>query len=158
MNKVCCGFGHRELLIDIKNTLDGTIEDLIVCHGVNRFMTGGMGDFDNLFASAVRGAKSRHPEIRLLLVKPYFTSDLNADKRYYESAFDAVIIPEELSAVHYKTAITLRNRWMIDHSQLVLTCVYRDFGGAYTATQYAQKQKKLYKNLASEHFALASLV
>ncbi len=158
MNKICCGFGHRELLIDIKNELEETVEELIVYHGINRFMTGGMGDFDNLFASAVRGAKGRHPEIHLLLVKPYFTADLNTNKFYFEKMYDTVLIPDELSTAHYKTAIPQRNRWMIDHSALVITCVYRNFGGAYTAMQYAEKQQKLYKNLARESFATTFLV
>ena len=52
--------------------------------------------------------------------------------------YDWIIIPEELSGVHPKAAITMRNRWMVDASDYVIACVRRDFGGAYETVKYAR--------------------
>lgn len=43
---------------------------------------------------------------------------------------------------HPKAAIGMRNRLMVDKSDFVIGCIYRDYGGAYTALKYAEKQKK----------------
>jgi len=76
---------------------------------------------------------------------------LNEDKDYYERAFDRIIVPFELAEVHYKAAITKRNRWMVDASDYVIAFVYRDFGGAYTTLKYAQRSGKRIIQLADSH-------
>lgn len=43
--------------------------------------------------------------IRLNLVLPYMTNQINRDKEYLESRFDDIIIPMDLMGVHYKAAI-----------------------------------------------------
>lgn len=54
--------------------------------------------------------KKKYPTIKLILVLPYITNELNENKEYYISTFDDVIIPEELMGVHYKAAIEKRNQ------------------------------------------------
>lgn len=147
MKKVCCGFGHRKLFEKIDDELEVLIEELITVNNVRTFMTGDMGSFDKSFSAAVRKAKRKHKDIELHLVLPYFSNRINKDKNFYEELFDKIIIPEELVGVHYKRAITQRNKWMIDSSDYVLTCVCRKQGGAYTAMKYAKESGKLYKNI-----------
>lgn len=142
MSGYCCGFGHREFYKDIKNELQTVIKRLIVEKSITDFLTGGMGDFDSLFSSTVRSCKALYGDIRLILVKPYFSNELNTNKVYYETFYDDVIIPEAVAGHHYKSAITKRNRWMIEQSDIVLSGVYRDFGGAYDAIKYAHKIQK----------------
>ena len=105
-------------------------------------MTGGMGDFDGMFSSAVRTLKRKYADINLLLVKPYFSGELNTNKEYYEYMYDEVIIPDVVAGVHPKSAITKRNRWMVEKSDIILYYIQRDFGGAYTAIKYATKLGK----------------
>ena len=143
MKTACCGFGHRELYRDIKKDLQQAIEKLVEQKGISVFYTGNMGEFDSLFINAVNECKRKtEKEIRLVLVLPYLTKELNKNKEYYEETFDEIIIPEICEAAHYKQAITRRNEWMIEQSQIVLSAVYRDFGGAFTALQYAVKCDK----------------
>lgn len=142
MDNCCCGFGHRDLYVNLRNELLIEIERLIQKDNITIFYTGGMGEFDSQFSSVVRTCKAHNKDIKLILVKPYFSNELNANKEYYECYYDDVIIPEELAGSHYKSAITKRNRWMIDHSQVILSGVYRDFGGAYESIKYAQKTGK----------------
>lgn len=136
MNKVCCGFGHRNVFENISDKLDQAIESAIQ-QGCEIFYTGAMGDFDSLFSSAVRTAKKNYPFINLICVKPYFTNDINTNRDYYAALYDDIIIPDELAGIHYKAAIKARNRWMIDNSDIVIVYTIRNYGGAYEALKYA---------------------
>lgn len=149
--KVCTFAGHREVYSsEIDQQIGAAIEEWLKADTSFIFYTGGMGEFDSKCSSAVRAAKRRHPEldIELDLVVPYMSNELNTNKEYYEAYYDGVIIPMALEGVHYKSAITGRNRWMIDRSGLLIAYVYRDFGGAYTALKYARSLKKEVVNLA----------
>ncbi len=138
----CCAFGHRELYRNIDDELRKIIISLIENCGVSLFLTGGMGQTDSRFAGIVREIKSAYPHIELVLVKPYFSNELNTHKDYYEQRYDDVIIPNELAGCYYKSAITKRNKWMVDKCDYVIDCTYRDFGGAVQAIKYATKQGK----------------
>ena len=140
--RICCGFGHRVLLMDVEKPLRDVLERLVAERGVRVFYTGGMGEFDELFARTVRSMKRECPSLRLVLVMPYLTERLNMDKMFYESLYDEILIPAELDGVHPKAAIGLRNRWMVDHSDIVIAALHRDFGGAAEAVRYAEKVGK----------------
>jgi len=118
------------------------ILNLVSEENITEFMTGEMGDFDACFSSAVRKAKMLYPDITLVLVLPYFQNKLNTNKDYYETFYDDIIIPNEVMGCHYKTAITMRNRWMIDNSEYVISYTLKNHGGAYNALSYAREQHK----------------
>ena len=101
-----------------------------------------MGNFDGSFSSAVRGLQRKYPDIKLILVKPYFSNELNTNKEYYEYTYDGVVIPDVVVGVHPKAAIKKRNRWMVENSDVVVTYVFKDYGGAYDAKKYAEKLDK----------------
>ena len=115
--------------------------------GCTIFYTGAMGDFDDLFSSAVRKAKRCNPNIKLICVKPYMTQDINENGEYLYSLYDDIIIPTELTDVHYKAAITKRNQWIIQNSEMVIVYTVRNYGGAYKAMKYAQKNNKTIMDL-----------
>ena len=104
-----------------------------------------MGEFDSKCSAAVRKAKRTHPEkdIKLFLVEPYMKTEINEGKDYYEVFFDDVLVPIELAEVHYKKAITQRNKWMIDQSDYLIAFVHRDFGGAYETMKYARRKDSI---------------
>ena len=139
---ICCGFGHRVLLMDVEKPLRDVLERLVAERGVRVFYTGGMGEFDELFARTVRSMKREFPSLRLVLVAPYLTERLNLDKAFYEAQYDEILIPAELDGVHPKAAIGQRNRWMVDRSDIVIAALHRDFGGAADAVRYAESAKK----------------
>lgn len=146
----CTFSGHREVYHSgLKARLDAEIERLLRIDSEFLFLVGGMGQFDDMGADAVRSAKRRHPEkqITLALVLPYMSNRLNTDKEYYRLCFDQIIIPKELDAVYYKAAIQCRNRWMVDRADIVIAYLYRDFGGALRTVRYAQKKGKLVINI-----------
>lgn len=142
MSVICCGFGHRFLFANIELELDEVIEKLITENGVDVFYTGGMGQFDEQFTNTVRKAKLKHNHISIILIKPYFSNELNTNKEYYNYRYDDVMVCEESELVHPKAAIKKRNRWMVDECDFVIGYIQRDYGGAYDAVQYAKRMKK----------------
>lgn len=137
--KACCGFGHRDVFENISEQLYNTLFQ-IAEQGCKTFYTGGMGDFDKMFSLAVRSIKKSCPDIKLICVKPYLTKEINEDGDYLFTLYDDIIIPTELADVHYKSIITKRNRLIIDWSDIVVGYVKREYGGAYSALRYAEKQ------------------
>lgn len=136
-------FGHREVYEDISAQLTVTIEAVIKTFNVGTFLVGGDGQFDRIAAGTVRRLKGKYPYIRLILVRPYWTKELLNNKEYYYEQYDDIIIPEELLETYYRNAITMRNRWMVEHSDCIISYQKHDYGGAYTAIKYAEKCGKL---------------
>ena len=131
---VCTFAGHREVFLSsVKQEIDKALLDIVQTEDEYVFYSGGMGDFDIMCEAAVWRVKKKYPHlnIRLNLVLPYMTNQINRDKEYLESRFDDIIIPMDLMGVHYKAAIKKRNRWMVDQADKILAYVYRDFGGAF---------------------------
>ena len=137
----CCAFGHREVYENITAQLDNAVLEA-AAQGCIIFYTGAMGQFDSLFASAVRKAKKSYPNIKLICVKPYMTKEINESGEYLYSLYDDIIIPTELADIHPKSAIPKRNRLLVDWSDIVIGYIKRQYGGAYTAIKYAQSLKK----------------
>lgn len=142
VDNCCCGFGHRDFYRNISDDLLNIIKNLVINENITTFLTGNMGGFDKIFSFAVRSCKSFNPDIKLILVMPYFSNKLNTQKQYYEQMYDEIIIPEEMDGCYYKAAITKRNRWMVDESQIIISGVYYGYGGAYDTIKYANRKSK----------------
>lgn len=140
-------FGHREIdnLRHLNDALSPIIKELIKTEEYVAFLIGRSGEFDEYAASVIKRVQKEVGKENndMTLVLPYSVADIG----YYEKYYDSVIIPESVCGVHPKSAITLKNRWMIEHSDLVLVFVEREKGGAYAAMKYAQKLKKRVINL-----------
>ena len=149
---LCCTFaGHRDLFLpDAERKIITALDSILESDDEFVFYTGGMGEFDSKCASAVRTVRHRFQEkrLRLVLVLPYMTNRVNTDKNYFETEYDDVMIPIGLADIYPKAAIRKRNRWMVDRSDILLACVYRDFGGAYDTMQYALHKRLPVINLA----------
>ena len=140
-------FGHREIidLYRLEERLIKVVKELIQTKPYVVFLVGRNGEFDEYAASIIkrtsRKVKKENNEITLVL--PYTVSDIE----YYEIYYNNVVIPERLCGAHHKAAITLRNRWMVEQSDLLICYVERENGGAYSALKYAQKLGKQIVNL-----------
>ncbi|MBQ2664138.1 MAG: DUF1273 family protein [Clostridia bacterium] len=120
----------------MREKIKEAITDLIENQGITTFYSGGMGNFDMLCENVARELKRKYP-IKLCLIMPYMTKRLNTDREYYNAMYDEIIIPD-LGDVHYKRAITERNKWMVNCSDVVLCYVTRSSGGAYRMREYAE--------------------
>lgn len=141
---VCTFAGHREAFGLGQSPVVRALENLLETEQEMICYVGGMGEFDELCASAVRALKRRHTdkEIRLVLVLPYMSQRLNTEREYYQSSFDEILVPHELAGLYYKKAITARNRWMVNQSDCLIAMVWRNCGGACQTLKYAQRLGK----------------
>lgn len=142
-------FGHREIddLLRLSEKLSPVIRELIQTKSYVSFMIGRNGEFDYYVASLIKSIQKEVGKENndITLVLPYTV----ADCEYYEEYYDSIIIPESLYGVYPKSAITLKNRYMIEKSDLVIVYVKRNKGGAYTAMKYAEKLKKNIINIST---------
>ncbi len=140
-------FGHREIydIRQLNDKLTPIIKNLIQTQSYVSFLIGRNGEFDTFAASVIKHAQkeSKKESSDITLVLPYPIADIE----YYEKYYDSIIIPECLHGSHPKSAITLKNRWMIEQSNLVIVYVERNIGGAYNAMKYAEKLNKKIVNL-----------
>lgn len=145
-------FGHREVerASEIESKLDQLLRDLITQKLYVELLVGRDGEFDLLAASAIRRAVNQYGygNTSIILVLPYMKAEYRDNEQNYLSYYDEVEICSESSDAHYKSAIQLRNRSMVDRSDLVVCCIQHKSGGAYRTMQYAKKQGKQVRNLA----------
>ncbi len=140
-------FGHREIdsMWQLNERLAPIIKELIQTKMYVSFFVGRNGVFDEYAASVIKQMQKELGKENndMTLVLPYKVSNLE----YYEKYYDSIMIPECVYDAHPKSAITLKNRWMVECSDLVLVYVERNKGGAYAALKYAKKLNKNVVNL-----------
>ena len=69
---------------------------------------------------------------------------------YFEEYYDEIEICQTSTKAHFKSAIQIRNREMVDRADLIVCFIDHQSGGAFHTIQYAQKQSKQIINLATE--------
>ena len=149
-------FGHRKIddLRCLWNQLTPFVRKLIETKPYVSFMIGRNGDFDEYAASIVKQLQKNvgKENSDITLVLAYEVAGIE----YYEKYYDAIIIPQSVYNVHPKLAIPLKNRWMIEKSDVVIVYVKRDNGGAYQAMKYAKKIGKKVINIYEKEFLTLS--
>ena len=133
---ICTFFGHRDTPPEIKTLLRQVISELIEQQGVRRFYVGNQGNFDAMARSLLAEFEQSHG-ISYEIVLAYLPrqEDPLCDT-------DHTLLPEGIESVPPRFAIEYRNKWMIDHSDIVVTYVRHSFGGAAKFKKLAQKKKK----------------
>ena len=148
-------FGHRniECGAEIESRLDKLLHDLITQREYIDFLIGRNGEFDLLASAAVKRAirSYGYGNTHFTLVLPYMKAEYRDNEKEYLDYYDEVEICVESSAAHPKSAIQVRNRNIIDRSDLVICCIQHKSGGAYQTVRYAKKQGKKIVNLADEN-------
>ena len=148
-------FGHRQIINSqhIEKILAQIIKKLIVNKEFVEFLVGRNGDFDILTASVIKQMikKYAYHNASLTLVLPYMRAEFRDNEQSFLNYYDTVEICSESEKAHFKSAIQIRNKSMVDRSDVVICYVEHQQGGAYTTMQYAYKQKKKVLNIAT-HF------
>ena len=145
-------FEHREVerAAEIESKPDQLLHDLIARKQYLEFLVGRDEEFDLLAASAIRRAVKQYGygNTSMILVLPYMKAEYRDNEQNYLSYYDEVEICSESSDAHYKSAIQVRNRCMVDRSDLVVCCIQHNSVGAYKTVQYAEKCRKVIINLS----------
>lgn len=141
---VCTFFGHRDCPDIIKPKLREVLIDLIEHHGVDLFYVGQQGAFDRIVLSVLKELASTYSHIRYAVVlerMPQKQDDLDV------CGYSNTILPEGIETAPPRFAIDRRNKWMLQHSDYVVTYVTHSVGGAAKFAAEAEKQKKTVINL-----------
>ncbi len=136
----CTFFGHRDAdYVPYRIKTEAILVDLIENCGVTQFYSGNRGNFDKFCASLVWKLKLNYPKIKNTLVLSYLPCK-KTDFILPKIFDDSVYLLEQ--HVPMRFAVTHTNRKMADLSDFILSGVYRNYGGAYTACSYARKHGK----------------
>ena len=133
---VCTFFGHKDTPKEIEPTLRSTLIDLIENKNVNVFYVGNNGNFDTMVRHQLEDLSQTYP-ITYSVVLAY----LPTEKNKYDNLTNT-IYPEGLETVPKRFAISQRNKWMIQQSDIVVTYVTHNFGGAWQFEKISEKQNK----------------
>ncbi len=129
-------FGHKDAPKEIEPTLRTTLVDLIENHGANVFYVGNNGNFDTMVRRQLEDLSHTYP-ITYSVVLAY----LPTKKSEYDDLTNT-ILPEGIEAVPRRFAISWRNKWMVEQSDVVVTYVTHSFGGAAQFKALAERQRK----------------
>lgn len=141
---VCTFFGHKDTPKEIEPALRSTLIDLIENKNVNVFYVGNNGSFDTMVRRQLEDLSQLY-SITYSVVLAY----LPTAKNKYDDLSNT-IFPEGLETVPKRFAISWRNKWMIQQSDIIVTYVTYSFGGAAQFKEMAEKQGKNVTNLSSE--------
>ena len=139
-------FGHREIenSLEVERKLETKITELIQTKQYIEFLVGREGEFDILAASVVKRVKKQmdYGNCSLIWVLPYMKAEFRDNEKEFLEYYDDVEICEQSAKAHFKSAMQIRNRAMVDRADLVICCIQHKSGGAYKTVQYAKKQDK----------------
>lgn len=150
----CCFTGHRpqslpwgareqdprclELKLELAARLEGIYET-----GYRRFLCGMALGCDMYFAEAVLALRDSHPDVKLEAVIPCGSQPDRwnlAQRQRYNGLLDRCDKVTVLQ-IHYTPDCMLRrNRYMVEHSSLLLACYNGYPGGTQSTLLYARRQ------------------
>lgn len=149
-----CFFGYREIynLFELEEKLEEHIRILLESKEYVEFLVGRNGEFDQLASSTVRRVKRnyRDDNSALVLVLPYLSAEYEKNEEAFQEYYDEVEICQSSSAAPFKAAMQVRNREMVDRSDLVVCYIEHNSGGAFQTVQYAKKKNKEIVNLSDQ--------
>ena len=129
-------FGHKDTPKEIEPTLRTTLVDLIENHGATEFYVGNNGNFDTMVRRQLENLSQTYP-ITYNIVLAYIPTK----KSEYDD-YTNTILPEGIETIPKRFAISYRNKWMVEQSDIVITYVARTYGGAWQFKALAERQGK----------------
>lgn len=139
----CCFFGHHDCPDSIKPLIRRQIVEIYEKAPDTEFLVGNQGRFDALVLSVFKDLlkAGEHPNFYVVLAyHPSASAALDVAPEY-------TLYPEELEVVPKKFAISKRNRWMVEQSDVVICYIRHWHGGAAKFVELAQKKGKYVINL-----------
>jgi uncharacterized phage-like protein YoqJ len=137
--------GHKDICDKqfILNKLIETLEPYFKGNTPLTFYCGGYGDFDSIASQAIDILKKQYTEVKAekIYVTPYITASCKEKLDTLKNYYDEVIYPP-LENVPLKFAISRRNEWMVENSDIIIAYVKVSFGGAAKTLTYAKRKHK----------------
>ncbi|MCL2213449.1 MAG: DUF1273 domain-containing protein [Oscillospiraceae bacterium] len=146
-NKTCCFTGHRiidrRIVPDLQNCLRDTVESLYD-RGYTNFISGGAMGFDLYAAVEVLNLKANCPDVTLRLALPclgHFRKWRPADVQLFRHVFERCNDVEYISREYYNGCTMVRNKFMVDNSNLCVAFLSDTNKGGTLATVKFARQK-----------------
>lgn len=143
-NKTVCFTGHRKIpqtdYEKISVRLRITLLNLI-SEGYCYFGVGGALGFDTLAAKTVLDLKNEYPQIKLILVLPYFSQTRgwqDSDIKIYEYIKSCADKVRYTSDTYFSGCMKKRNRHLVDNSSVCTCYLTKNKGGTYYTVNYAE--------------------
>ena len=151
---ICCFTGHRELppqvAVALCHALDREIAALSA-RGVTEFRAGGARGFDTLAALRVIAAREKNPALRLVLYLPCRTQSdgwREGERALYADILSRADEVHYVSEAYVKGCMQMRNRALVDGSDVCLAYLTHSRGGTYQTFAYALSRGVQVVNLA----------
>lgn len=132
---ICTFFGHRDTPAWVEAHLEREVTVLIENQKVDTFYVGDQGGFDKMAQRVIRQAMEKYDFVRGYIVLPRIPDHALPDG--WKS-----FVPDGLEHSPPRFAVSHRNRWMVEHADIVIAYVVRSFGGAAQFVSLAQKKNK----------------
>jgi uncharacterized phage-like protein YoqJ len=142
--------GHKD--IDdrqlILNKLIETLEPYFKGETQLIFYCGGYGGFDSVASQAIDVLRNKHTEVKVekifvaLYITPTYQEEMSDMKKFY----DDVVYPP-LENVPLRFAISRRNKWIVENSDIVIAYIKHSWGGASKTLEYAKRKHKQIINI-----------
>ena len=124
-------FGHRDTPKETEPALRLTLIDLIENKNATLFYVGNHGKFDAMVCRQLEDLSKIYP-IKYYVVLAYMPSKNDTPNEHS-------ILPEGIETVPRRFAINYRNKWMLGKSDIVVTYVTHNFGGAWRFKEMAER-------------------
>ena len=132
-------FGHRDTPKEIEPALRLTLIDLIENKNATVFYVGNHGNFDAMVRRQLEDLSKTYT-MKYYVVLAYMPSRNDTPDEHS-------ILPEGIETVPRRFAINYRNKWMLNKSDIVVTYVTRNFGGAAQFMNMATISTKVIINI-----------
>lgn len=114
------------------------------------FYLGEYGAFDAFAYKCAKRFKLKQPNAKLVFITPYLDFNHKCFSHIGDE-FDEIIYPE-LEDVPLKFAISQRNKWIVNKSDLLICYIAHNYGGAYSMCTYAKKKNKKIYNIKTDMY------
>ena len=126
--------------IDFKKRVQATIQTLYDM-GYRHFTSGGALGMDMFAAEAVVELRKQHPEVILEMVSPFDDQASKWPEEYqarHDLLFELADITTATSHVYTKSAMFIRNRYLVNNADLLLAAYDGQPGGTAMTIGYAK--------------------
>lgn len=146
-SKCCCFTGHRPEKLHIsENEVKALLEQAITQAVEDGFLTfiSGMARGVDIWASeVVLDLREDNPEIHLICTPPYNGFEKRwslSDQRLYNDILENSDFVKFISQHYYKSCFQVRNVYMVNHSQRVISAYNGSSGGTRNTIYYANRK------------------
>lgn len=147
--KQCFFAGHRDAPSDIFPQLLESVYQSVQNQRIQEFIVGNHGNFDYLAAQAVLKVKEKYPAIKLFLLLPYYSANIN---QILPQGFDGTYYPPDMEKVPQRFAIVTANRYVAAHSDYLIAYVWQVGSNSAKLVEYAKRKGITVDNIAAEEY------